>query len=343
MTSETEDKSLSALERETERTRADLIHTVDELHGRLSPAAIKDGVKAYARETGESFLQNLERRAREKPLQTVAVAAGLAYPLWRFLVNIPAPILLVGAGLALSQTGGSRRAEGFSRPRGEPRENGSGVAESLRGTVQDVSAKVTESIKAFGERAGSVTAQAQSAVASQVGALAEQASAVVGDAAHSARSAIAEGASTIRDTVSGVYESGAQSAAAQKEQVISTLKHSRDTLAETVEHHPLVVGGIGLLIGGAIAAALPVTRTESQAFGAASGGLKKRAVDLVSEGTRAATSAAQQVCEKSLVGVQEHGLGPDGVRETVRNVADKVKEVAQQAGDALDANKSRSP
>src|SRR4051794_459213 len=107
MAIDAEKKSLSELERQAEHTRADLIDTVDELHNRVSPQALKDEAKAYVRDTGQHLMQTLERRALENPLQTVAIAAGLAYPAWRLLANMPAPILLVGAGIALTQVGGS--------------------------------------------------------------------------------------------------------------------------------------------------------------------------------------------------------------------------------------------
>ena len=55
MSIQAEGTALSALEREAEHTRADLIHTVDELHSRVSPQAIKEEVKAYARETGSDL------------------------------------------------------------------------------------------------------------------------------------------------------------------------------------------------------------------------------------------------------------------------------------------------
>lgn len=45
MATEAEAKSLSKLEREAEDTRAGLIHTVDELHSRVSPQAIKEEIK----------------------------------------------------------------------------------------------------------------------------------------------------------------------------------------------------------------------------------------------------------------------------------------------------------
>ncbi len=99
--------SLSDLEREAETTRAELAQTVDELQNRVSPQALKRDAKDYARQTSEQFLQTLETRARENPLAAVAVAAGLAFPLWRMAVNMPAPVLLIGAGLAMARRGSS--------------------------------------------------------------------------------------------------------------------------------------------------------------------------------------------------------------------------------------------
>src|SRR3954471_18179691 len=122
MTIQAEPKSLSDLEREAEHTRADLVHTVDELHSRVSPNAIKEEMKAYARDTGNELMHTLTRKARQNPLPTVAVAAGLAYPVWRFLINIPAPILL------LTQFGSSSRARTSDR-------DGEQFADSLKRTV----------------------------------------------------------------------------------------------------------------------------------------------------------------------------------------------------------------
>ena len=83
MATEADEQSLSHLERQAEHTRANLIHTVDELHNRVSPQAIKQEMRAYARDASQDLLHNLERRARENPLQTVAVAAGPGVALCR--------------------------------------------------------------------------------------------------------------------------------------------------------------------------------------------------------------------------------------------------------------------
>jgi ElaB/YqjD/DUF883 family membrane-anchored ribosome-binding protein len=167
MATEAQTKSLSELERETENTRADLVDTVDKLHNRVSPQAIKEEVKAYAREASYDLIHNLERRARENPLQAVAVAAGLAYPAWRFMINIPAPILLVGAGLALTQMGASTRSMG---------------SHERSGGGTDASSKLSDAVENLKEKSASALGEAKSAITSGVNALSARATAAITDA-----------------------------------------------------------------------------------------------------------------------------------------------------------------
>ena len=172
MASRAEGRSLSEMERETEHTRADLIHTVDELHSRVSPQAIKEEVKAYARDTGNELIHTLERKARENPLQTVAVAAGLAYPAWRFLISIPAPVLLVGAGLALTQFGGSSRAPTSARSRQSGGERqGEQLPDGLRQTAQNVSFNLSQAAEGLKEKVADAAEQARAGVSEGLGAI----------------------------------------------------------------------------------------------------------------------------------------------------------------------------
>ena len=186
MATEAEGPSLSELEGQAERTRADLIHTVDELHNRVSPQAIKQEMRAYAREASQDLIHNLERRARENPLQTVAVAAGLAYPAWRFITNIPAPILLIGAGLALSQVG--VRSPKAMRQRSRERTANRQGQTNRPGCVDPSSRQVRR-------REGKscwAASEATATVRSRVSELSERAGAVVNDATASARHTAAE-------------------------------------------------------------------------------------------------------------------------------------------------------
>ena len=333
MATEAEGQSLSELERQAERTRADLIHTVDELHDRVSPQAIKQEMRAYARGASQDLIHNLERRARENPLQTVAVAAGLAYPAWRFIANIPAPILLIGAGLALSQVG-ARSAKAMSGDQG-----GEQLTDKVRRTVQDASTQVADRFDSVKERAATAASEATATVTSRVSELSERAGAVINDATTSARNSAAESLAAARETLSGTYQASAQAVAHTGEQ----LTQSKETLIQMMENHPFVVGGIGLLVGAVIASALPVSQAENRLFGDNSEHLKNRARDLAAEGVNVAAAAAQSVYEESVSRVQEQGLSSASVREIVKDVGDKVKDVVQQATDALAKDDNPSP
>ena len=98
-------RTLDGLERDAERDRAELAGTVEALRGRIAPsgggvgAQLSAGARAYA-------VDGVLRRVEDHPLQTVAIAAGVAYPVVRIVTKIPAPILLLGAGVALAGRGG---------------------------------------------------------------------------------------------------------------------------------------------------------------------------------------------------------------------------------------------
>jgi ElaB/YqjD/DUF883 family membrane-anchored ribosome-binding protein len=101
-----EGASLRRLEREAEINRAELVNTVDELRSRVtesvSPENIKQDVKEYIGRTSQDLIENLKERARENPLQAVAIGAAVALPAWRLLRNVPISVLLLGAGIALT-------------------------------------------------------------------------------------------------------------------------------------------------------------------------------------------------------------------------------------------------
>src|SRR5580704_14814636 len=176
MATEADAKSLSELEREAEHTRADLVDTVDKLHSRVSPQAIKEEVKAYAREASYDLVHNLERRARENPLQ-----------------NIPAPILLVGAGLALTQMGGSTRSIRSHERSGERgREDDAQLTDAVKRKVHDASSKLSDVVENLKESSASAAGEAKFAITSGVNALGDRATAVIDDVNTSVRNAASD-------------------------------------------------------------------------------------------------------------------------------------------------------
>ena len=108
-------RTLNQLELLAERTRAELMDTVEELRERVSPSHVKEDVKQYARSTGQDFLGNVVEKARENPLQAAAIAAAIAYPAWHMVRSIPIPVLLLSAGAVLAgQVGKGENGHGLA-------------------------------------------------------------------------------------------------------------------------------------------------------------------------------------------------------------------------------------
>src|SRR4051794_16538337 len=95
-----EQKSVDELRRESDRTREALASTVTELRDRVgdtatelktivSPTHIKQEIRNYVRRERESFVDSVQRKAKESPLRTAAIAAAAAYPALGLLRALP--------------------------------------------------------------------------------------------------------------------------------------------------------------------------------------------------------------------------------------------------------------
>ena len=111
------ERSLSELQADAERNRVELTETVDQLRSkvsdtvtdfrnRVSPDAVKEDVREYFQTKADALME----KARENPLQAAAIGVGVGYPLFRIARAIPAPVLMVGAGLYLLGTNAGQKA-----------------------------------------------------------------------------------------------------------------------------------------------------------------------------------------------------------------------------------------
>jgi gas vesicle protein len=298
-------RSLSELEQQAETTRAELVNTVEELQSRVSPSALKRDAKDYARNTGQQFLHTVESRARENPMAAVAIAAGLALPLWRMVSNLPVPLLLIGAGVAMSQrrsSGGTMRSDW---------ETGSG--ESVTETVKHKAADMATDVK---NKAADIGTQVTQTVSDTMGSARR--------IMHDARDSVSETASHASQVASDSWERG------------------RTGAADMLERNPLVVGGLALIAGGLLASALPATRRENRLMGRASDEVKARGQDMAAQGLEAAKDAAADVYEEVSAQTREQGLTPETARNAVRQTMDKAGTVIERATSAVEDSKSKS-
>ena len=328
------DPSLAQLEREAARNRAALMGTVDALQNRISPSAIKQDVQEYVRERKDGMLRNLERRARDNPLQTAVIAAGVAYPLWRIITSIPAPLLLIGVGLALTRRSGHSAPSSDGSFVGEARQYVGEATDTLKQKFEDVSETVQRGVRQTMQSARQTADQVSDRLSSLKTDTAQSADGLtskLGDkfsqTADAARSMSSDAMAAASNMVSSGYRSGAGAAARAGEQMVQAGQRTQETFVDTVQRHPMVVAAVGLAIGAAIAAAFPATRQEGQLFGEAGSGLKNKARELASEGVEAVKGAAREVYEDTLQHAKEQRLSSEAVREAAKGIGEKVKSV----------------
>ncbi|GBD50214.1 DUF3618 domain-containing protein [Methylopila sp. Yamaguchi] len=153
-------KSTSELERDAERTRADLAATLNDIRTRMEPGRLVDQAFSYARSNGGAdFARNAAAQARDNPLPILLIGAGLA---WLMSGRKPASGLSVG-GL---QSAGVRKTH-------DARDMAAGAASTVSDAVSSASASLkgafaagASGVGAAGSKAGSLADSAGSAVRS---------------------------------------------------------------------------------------------------------------------------------------------------------------------------------
>lgn len=303
--------SVQALRAEAEANRARLTGTVGDLRmqvegtatdlkERLSPSAIKAEVKDYVRGSRDQLWHSLEQKARDNPLQAVAVGAALAFPALRLLQAMPAPLLLVGAGLLLSKSQGDSMSQGADAVRDRARSAVDGVTDatdSARRKLHDTQDSIREGMDSLAERAAAAT----SSIKERVGGTVDDAKVAVGELA---------------DKVVGQGE--------------GVVQQARTVAATAWDRNPLLVAGAGLLIGGIIAAAFPATQTEENLFGDATDALRRQAEGVAAKGV----DAARKAVDTAAGAASEQGLSAEGLAGLGESLTDKVRAVAERGVEA---------
>jgi hypothetical protein len=308
--------SVRALRVEAETNRARLTGTVEELRTqvadtatdlkeRLSPSAIKAEVADYVRDSRDQLWHSLEQKARDNPLQAVAVGAALAFPAFRLLRAIPAPLLLVGAGLLLSRGTGNPGA-GISQATDAMQDRARSAVDGATGAIDDATTMARSKLH-----------DAQDYVREGIESMQERAA-----------------AASVKDRVTGVVDDAKSAVGDMAEKVIGQgsdlAQQARTAASNTWDQNPLLVAGVGLLIGSFIAAAFPSTQTEETLFGDASDALRRQAEGVAAKGVDAARTAVEAVAATA----GEQGLNADGLTSLGESLTGKVRAVAERGIEA---------
>ena len=320
-------KSLDQLERETEQNRAELVGTVDalretilgeveDMRRKVSIGYVKSEISDYARDTASAWTSGLRRGVRDNPLRSVAIGAGLAVPLWKMGRSVPMPLVLIGAGIALTRPA-TRNAIGDAT---------AGATMAGDRSIQ-AAGGVWNTIKAAGSQAGQQAASRFDTARQTVQLAAQDAASRVSDALGAGTDA----GSGIADMGRAVVRGGADRAADAGDYVGRTAARTQSAAMDLFHRNPMLVAGAGLAVGALLAAIMPTTEVEGQLLDKVAPDLKRKATDVIDQGYEAASAAASDLYDGAIGRAKDQGLSPEGARSAASDLGEKVGAVVDAA------------
>jgi hypothetical protein len=311
-------RSVEELRRDSEQSRAQLTATVDRLREQItdtaedirykvSPDGIKAEVSGFISQKTHGWLDALKQQAMDNPMQAIAAGTAIAVPVLRLARGFPLPLLMIGAGLALSsKTVRDRAAEAAAPGVEKARE----VMGETTARVQSLGDGVRRAISDAERQAAGMASEAQDTTSR------------IADAAGETASLKDRAAQTV-DAVTSKFSAGMNAASEKAKQTIerarSTANDAPAAASKLIRDNAALIGGVGVAIGAILAASLPNTKAEAGVMGKASDRVKRAAGDTV---LSAADAAAKSVAQSDL-GKHASRITED-VTERLKEVADDV-------------------
>ncbi|MGI4802832.1 MAG: DUF3618 domain-containing protein [Janthinobacterium lividum] len=328
-TTDTNTHSSAEIERQVEGTRAGLAHTLDVLRERVSPDHLVDQAVQYVRSAGgDDFTRNLTKAVQANPLPVLLIGAGIGWMMMSGQKSASAPP--AGSSVGARTQGGI--SAGTSTTSGTVSRVASSVGSSL-GTAASSGREWT------GQAAGSIQ-HAASSMASQAANATGNAYEAVSGAASDAADKIASGAGAAADHVTSFAQEAQHRASAMGSSMGSSVSTSTQGLQRLLHDQPLVLAALGVAVGAAVGALLPVTQVENNLLGSSSDALQEKAKSAAHDGLEQVQHAASEHLDKVKAAVadsfdhaqshiKEGGLSPQTVGETLTTAAQELRKVVQ--------------
>lgn len=321
-------RSVEELRLESERNRATLAATVDQLRSQLSdtaedlrqkvsPQHIKSEVSDYISDKTHGLLGSLKQQAMDNPLQAIAAGTTVAVPLLRIARGFPLPLLMITAGLALTSKTVRGRATQAPRPA-----TAGGMVDQAAERVQAFGDDVMDKISSARAQAADVANDAQS----RISGLAEDVTTRMGDATGRLTDNIKGGFDAAKDRIQRAQSTASDTIDATRQTAAAAPEKARQAIGDNA----VLIGGIGIAIGAIIAAALPKTQAEAKVMGNASDSVNQTANEAAQSGFAAVKDKAMSAADAAARSVAESDLGEHASRMT-QNLADSLKEAAEDA------------
>jgi hypothetical protein len=229
---------------------------------------------------------------------------------------------------------------------------------SAKGAVSDAAKRVGEVLSAgtdqvrrtatsstaelsLTDRLKDSAASAGDAINTRVSGMKDGVSELASSTIDSSRDAVAGAAAATKSAASSATDAGLEAARDVRDKAADYSNRAGKTLLDTIQENPLLVAGVGLLVGGLIASALPKSELEENLAGDVAAAAKRWASEAASKGFDAAKGAAGEILENVARQAGAEGLTPDTLDESAREIGQRVRRVAESAvTTAFDPDKS---
>jgi hypothetical protein len=183
----------------------------------------------------------------------------------------------------------------------------------------------------LGDRLKNSAAALNDAITTRVVGVKDEATALAAHAAESSRDLLSGAATATRNAASAAKEAGFDAASDVRDKASDLSDRAGKTLFSTIQENPLLIAGVGLLVGGLIASALPKSDLEEDLVGEAAAAAKRRVSEAASKGFDAAKGVVGEILENVARQAGAEGLTPDKLDETAREIGQRVRRVAESA------------
>jgi hypothetical protein len=325
-------RSVEELRRDSEQSRAQLAATVDRLREQIadtaedirykvSPENIKAEVSGFISHKTHGWMDALKQQAMDNPMQAIAAGTAIAVPAIRLARGFPLPLLMIGAGLALSS---KTVRDGAAEAASPGIEKARAVIDEASERAQSLGDGMRNAMSHAERQAAGMASEARASA----GGMADGASGMAGDL----RDRAAQTADAVSNRVRAGMDAASEMAKEQMERVRSTATNAASAApaaaSKVIRDNAVLIGGLGVAIGAILAASLPSTWAEASVVGNASDRVKRAAGAAAQSGFEAAKDTVLSAADAAAKSASEADLGGHASRIT-EDVTERLKEVAE--------------
>jgi hypothetical protein len=297
--------------------------TAADIRNKVSPQHIKSEVSDFISSKTLGWIDSLKQHAKENPMQAIAAGTAIAVPVLRLARGFPLPLLMIGAGLALSSKNVRERATDAAAPAVDRAREIAGDAmervQSLQGDMRQAVDSARSKVAGMANEAYAAAAGVADDIENRAEQAADSANDKLETGMYAARDSMERARAALNDAVTGAPEKAGRA----------------------IGDNALLIGSLGIAIGAIIAASLPATRVEASALGEASDDVRRAAGNAAKSGFEAAKDAAVSMVDAAAKSVAEADLGGHASRIT-ENMTGTLTEIADDVVKTA-LNPSRNP